>query len=199
MMVMEEGPLPEAVLPVQELRDQLRLGAADAGTADGLLATHLRAAMAAVEARTGKVLIRRPFRLRLADWYGVEGLPLPLAPVSAVDELAMLGVDGTRQVVDPALWRLAEDLHRPRIVALGGWRPVVPDGGGVEIGLTAGFAATWQGVPADLRHAVMLLAARYHEDRVEGGYGGANPLPFGVTALIEPYRSVRILGGRGRR
>jgi len=199
MMVMEEGTLPQAALPVQELRDQLGLGAADAGTADGLLATHLRAAMAAIEARTGKVLIRRNFRIRMSEPREDAGVPLPLAPVSAVTEVAILAADRTRQVIEPALWRLAEDLHRPRLVGLGGWRPVVTEGGALELTFTAGFAPDWAGLPSDLRQAVMLLAARYHEDRAEGGYGGANPLPFGVTALIEPYRAVRILGGRGRR
>lgn len=198
MMVIEEGTLPSAALPVQELRDQLCLGAADAGTADALLATHLRAALAAIEARTGKVLIARRFRWRFAGWRDDDGQPLPLAPVTQVHEVALLAADGSRQVIDAARWRLVLDLHRPRVVATGGL-PAIPEGGGLEIDFTAGFAADWAGVPPDLRHAVLLLAARYHEDRAEGGYGGAHPLPFGVTALIERFRSVRLLAGRGRR
>ncbi len=199
MMVMEEGALPQAALPVQELRDQLRLGTTDGGAADALLGTHLRAAMAAIEARTGKVLIARRFRWRFAGWRDAEGQPLPLAPVGAVHEVAVIAGDGTRHPVDPARWRLVPDLHRPRVAARGGSLPPVAEDGFVEIDFTAGFAEGWASVPPDLRQAVMLLAARYHEDRVEGGYGGGHSLPFGVSALIERFRSVRLLGGRGRR
>ncbi|MFB2593680.1 hypothetical protein ACEYYB_02410 [Paracoccus sp. p4-l81] len=199
MMVIEEGALAAEALPIQELRDQLRLGGADGGTADGLLGTHLRAAMAAIEARTGKVLIARRFRWRFAGWRDADGQPLPLAPVAQVHEVAVIAGDGTRHVVDPARWRLVADLHRPRVSGRGGALPAVDEDGFVEIDFTAGFATQWDQVPPDLRHAVMLLAARYHEDRVEGGQGQAAALPFGVSALIERFRSVRILGGRGRR
>ncbi|WP_317616365.1 hypothetical protein [Paracoccus mutanolyticus] len=39
------------------------------------------------------------------------------------------------------------------------------------------------------------MAARYHEDRVFEGTQAA--MPFSVGALIERWRSVRVLGGRG--
>ncbi|MFN6951054.1 MAG: hypothetical protein ACK4NE_00460 [Albidovulum sp.] len=44
-----------------------------------------------------------------------------------------------------------------------------------------------------LAGAVLLLAARYHEFRHEPGAG--QTMPFGVTALIERWRTVRVLGG----
>jgi hypothetical protein len=37
------------------------------------------------------------------------------------------------------------------------------------------------------------LAAGYHENRHERS--GATGMPFGVTALIERWRTVRVLGG----
>jgi uncharacterized phiE125 gp8 family phage protein len=69
----------------------------------------------------------------------------------------------------------------------------VPAGGGVEVVFDAGFAADWAGVPADLRQAVFLLAAQYHDYRHEGGMSG-DAMPFGVMALIERWRNVRVLG-----
>ena len=50
-------------------------------------------------------------------------------------------------------------------------------------------------VPPDLAQAVLLVAARYHEDRSYEGTHSA--MPFGVSALIERWRAVRVLGGRG--
>ena len=51
--------------------------------------------------------------------------------------------------------------------------------------------------PADLAQAVILLAARYYDDRSQDGLRHA--LPFGVSALIERWRAVRTLAGRGSR
>ena len=61
----------------------------------------------------------------------------------------------------------------------------------------AGFGDAWSQVPADLAQAVILLAARYYDDRSQDGLRHA--LPFGVSALIERWRAVRTLAGRGGR
>ncbi|HRO16297.1 MAG TPA: head-tail connector protein, partial [Paracoccus sp. (in: a-proteobacteria)] len=62
---------------------------------------------------------------------------------------------------------------------------------------SAGFGTSWDRVPADLAQAVLMLAARYYEDR---GFDGTQlALPHGVSALIERWRAVRTLGGRGGR
>ena len=66
MMLIEETNVPDAVLPVEAFRMHLRLGTgfAQDGLQDPVLRSFLRAAMAAVEARTGKVLIIRRFACR---------------------------------------------------------------------------------------------------------------------------------------
>lgn len=196
-MVLEEtGAVPGAVLPVAALADHLRLGTAFQGEAAqaGLLESHLRAALAVVEGRIGKALIARGFRLVLAGWRGDGAQPLPVAPVSAVTEVALVDATGARVVLEAGRFRLERDMHRPKLVAVSGALPVVPAGGRVEISLTAGFGAAWADVPADLRQAVMLLAAQFYEARHDAGDGVAG-LPVAVQALIERWRTVRILGG----
>ncbi len=61
MMLVEQTTVPGAALPVAEFKDHLRLGTgfADDGVQDGVLEAYLRAAMAAIEARTGKILLTR--------------------------------------------------------------------------------------------------------------------------------------------
>ena len=70
----------------------------------------------------------------------------------------------------------------------------MPTDGRVEIVFDAGFGAVWAQVPADLQQAVLLLAAQYYERRNDftGAVGG---LPQPVQALIERWRTVRVLGG----
>lgn len=198
MLVEVTAPAVEA-LPVAGLREHLRLGtgfemAGDAAET-AALAGFLRAAIAAIEARTGKVLLARQFRLRLEEWRDPLGQPLPLAPVEAVEQVEIADAAGAGTPVDPASYRLVPDVQRPMLKPVGTFLPSVPAGGFVAITFRAGFGTDWARVPADLAQAVLLLAGRYHEDRSFEGTQGA--MPFGVSALIERWRSVRVLGGRG--
>lgn len=196
MMLMEETEVAQAALPLAAFRAHLRQGTgfAEDGLQDVVLESFLRAAMSAIEARTGKILLKRDFRLTLASWRDATGQAMPVAPVDAVTGVAVLDRDGVERVVDPALYRLERDSQRPRLVPVAALLPVVPQGGSVVIAFQAGMGADFDALPADMRQAVMLLAAHYYEYRDETGLS-AGCMPFGVTSLIERYRTVRLLGG----
>lgn len=190
--------LPEA-LPVQAMKDHLRLGTgfADDGLQDGLVAAHLRAAIATIEGRTGKALLVRRFLLRLNRWRDDKGAQtLPMAPVGALVSVTMVDASGTQSELPEASFRLLADTSRPRLKGSGGVLPPIPDDGAVEIVFDAGFGADWAAVPSDLAQAVFLLAAEFYEVRHSGGRGGP-ALPVAVQALIERWRTVRVLGGAG--
>ena len=199
MMLVELTAPAVGALPVAGLREHLRLASgfdmAEDAAETAALAGFLRASIATVEARTGKVLLSRRFRLRLEDWRDPTAQPLPLAPVTAVETVEIDDGAGGVRALDAASWRLVPDMQRPLLVPRTAWLPAVPEAGFVTITFTAGFGAAWEAVPADLAQAVMLLATRYHEDR--SFEGSQSELPFGVSALIERWRSVRMLGGRG--
>ena len=196
-MLTELEPVPDAALPVAELRDHLKLGTgfADAGAQDGALRAYLRAALAAIEGRIGKALFTRPFRWRIAAWREGDAQPLPLAPVGVIERLALRGADGSEDEVAADRFTLIEDFQRPKLAARGAALPLIPADGGAEIVFRAGFGASWAEIPVDLRQAVLLLAARYYEARHDGSGEDAATLPFGVLALIERWRTVRVLGG----
>lgn len=200
MLIEETAPAAEA-LPVAALREHLRLGSgfqiAEDSAETAALTGYLRAAIATVEARTGKVLLTRRFRMQLDDWRDRLGQPLPLAPVVSVQGIEMDDGAGTVTELPVESWRLLPDGQRPMILPTGVILPHVPRRGSVTVTFTAGFGADWAAVPADLAQAVLMLAARYYEDRSFEGSRGA--MPFGVSALIERWRQVRILAGRGSR
>lgn len=201
MMLREETAPAAEALPVAALRAQLRLGSGFAIGDDlaetAALTGFLRAAISAVEARTGKVLLTQRFRMQLEDWRDRLGQPLPLAPVTAVEKIEIDDGSGTVTELAPETWRLIPDNQRPMILPAGVILPNVPRLGHVSVTFTAGFGDAWDDVPADLAQAVLMLAARYYEDRSFEGSKGA--MPFGVSALIERWRAVRVLGGRGSR
>ena len=84
-MLVEETTVPVAALAVDQFKDHLRLGSgfSDDGIQDGMLGGHLRASMAAIEARTGKILIEREFSWTLTAWRDDRRQPLPVSRVVA--------------------------------------------------------------------------------------------------------------------
>jgi len=196
MMLVEQTTVPSLALPISEFKDHLRMGTgfADDAVQDGVLESYLRSAMAAIEARTGKVLIVREFMWSLTAWRSLQEQAFPVAPVNLISAFRMLDRAGAVTVIDPGRYALQKDDHRPRLMAAGGSLPTIPIGGSAEVIFEAGFGAVWGDLPADIAHAVLMLAAHFYENRDVAGSGEA-VMPYGVTSLIERYRTVRILGG----
>ncbi|MDX1779807.1 MAG: head-tail connector protein [Thalassovita sp.] len=199
MMLVEETPVPLAALPVAEFKVHLRLGSgfAEDDVQDVVLESFLRAAMAAVEARTGKILVERPFSWSLQDWRDAAGQVLPVAPVKAVTAVFLVDRLGVETSVPAESYRLEPDTHRPRLCPVSSLLPMVPTGGSVRVEFTAGYGPGWSDLPADLVQAVLMLAAHYYEYRHDTALRGGC-MPFGVTSLLERYRAVRIHAGAGQ-
>ena len=130
----------------------------------------------------------RSFSWELTQWRAGGVQVLPIAPVVVVSGVTLVDRAGAVTVVDAANYALERDSQRPKIV---GNLPSIPDGGRAVLTFDAGFG-DWDAVPADLRHAVLLQAAGFYENRA--GEGRVNGMPFGVSALIEAYRPIRIGG-----
>jgi len=198
-MLVERTTVPLEGLPVTEFRDHLRLGTgfADDGVQDIVLESYVRAALAAIEARTGKILLQREFTWTLTRWKEFACQALPTAPVDAITEVKLVDHLGQETIVESESYRLRKDAQSPSLVAVGSWLPKIPTRGSVDISFTAGFAATWPDVPPDLGQAVFLLAAHYYENR-SALSGNEKPMPFGVSLLIDRYRRIRLFGGRAQ-
>jgi uncharacterized phiE125 gp8 family phage protein len=196
MNLVELTEVPASALPVALLREHLRLGTGfpDDSVQDALLAGFLRAALAAIEGRTGKALLSRSFLLTLSAWRAPDRQPLPAAPVTALASVTLADAAGTATEIPLAALRLQEDAMRPGLVPLAGSLPSIPLGGSVRIAFEAGYGPAWEDLPPDLAQAVLMLAAHYHEYRTEVALDGGC-MPFGVSALIERYRPLRLSGG----
>lgn len=199
MMLIEQTNVPAAALPLDRFKAHLRLGTgfADDGAEDALLEAFLRAAMAAIEGRTAKILLSRSFTWGVTGWRDGMREPLPVAPVNRLDEVRILDRRGTVCVCDPESYRLERDGHYPRLAAVGTMLPTIPSGGSAEVDFDAGFGPDWDSVPPDLGQAVFLLAAHYHENRLEAGLG-EGVMPFGVLALTDRWRRLRMTAGGER-
>ncbi|AGI68382.1 putative gene transfer agent protein [Octadecabacter antarcticus 307] len=195
-MLIEETTVPTGALPVAFFKEHLRLGSgfSDDGLQDDLLESFLRSALAAIEARTGKALIERTFSWSVTRWRDSGAQALPIAPISAIFDVVMLDRLDNEEVVDANSYQLRPDMQRPVLAAVDTCLPSIGRTDTARIRMLAGFGPEWIDLPADLRQAVLLLAAHYYEYRHEIQYDGGC-MPFGVSALIERYRTLRLLGG----
>ncbi len=195
MMLFEETSVPDTALPVDAFKAHLRLGSGfdQDDVQDPVVASFLRAAMAAIEARTCKALLARAFSWTVEAWRDAAGQALPVAPVTAVTRLSVISRDGSETEIAAETYWLERDVQRPRLRASGAALPVIPQNGTAKIEFYAGYGASWQAVPADLQQAVLMLAAHYYEYRNDTALSDGC-MPFGVTSLIERYKTVR-LGG----
>lgn len=192
MRLTETAGLADTVLPLAEFREHLRLGSgfSEDQLQDGLLISHLRAALSNIERRTGKAVITRSFTLERECWQGDGGVRLPRGPVRVVDEVALIDAQGGVQPLDAGSWRLRADDEMPSVVPRSGRLPPVPAGGRLRIGFEAGYGPEWAAAPADLRQAVLMTAAALYEGRTPEGH-----LAGGVDWLIAPYGPMRLTGG----
>ena len=176
MELTETAPLDAAALPTGELAGHLRLGTgfADDGLEMPAVQSAMRAGIAVVERRTGRVTIGRGFVWRPTR----RAATVPLIPVASVDAVEV--VNGADRAPAGG-WRLT-----------GEWMSGLPcpANGSVEVSMTLGFGA-WEDVPADLRQAAILVGAAFYEAR-----GGVAPeMPAAAAALMGPWRRLRIGGG----
>lgn len=192
MILIELTNIPDAALPVDALKAHLRMGTSFGieDVQDAVLTSFLRAAMAAVEGRTGKALLIRDFALSGARWDDGGSQILPIAPVTEVTRVAVVDRAGHETEIAESSWWLERDAHVPRLTA-SGHLPNAPTGGEVRAEFTAGYGASWPDIPSDLQQAVMLLAAHYYEYRDDTSLSGGC-MPFGVSSLIERFRVLRL-------
>jgi len=193
MKLIEATTLGSADFPMAELKDYLRLssGFTDDSAQDVVLKTCLQAAMGAIEARTGKILIQRNFTWTF-NQYNTEGraMILPVTPVAWLNRFDTFSADGSGTNHATTDFILQADTQRMKLLPKTGRLPsLLPDGYGM-LKLSAGYGA-WGDVPVGLRQAMLILAARYFENR-DTMTSAQGQMPFAVAALLEPFLRVRL-------
>lgn len=160
--------------------------------ADIFLESFIRAAQLRIERDTGRALTHADYLLTL------DGMPsciaLPRDPVVSVASVQYLDADWQWQTLASDQY-FVSGLGRDAGVAIVPAKDVIwPQVGfansSVRITFNAGYGATAADVPADLKGAVLMLAAHLYENRESTIIGMAvNEMPMGVDAAIQTYRT----------
>lgn len=171
----------EAMLSLESLRLHLRL---DSEEEDAQLVALRAAAVGHLES-LGIVTVARQWQIA----YPGFAVPpqLPLGPVLSVDSVLYTDVAGVEQALAADAWSASLACDPAVILPAGAWPDTAPRPDAVRVLFTAGSAG--DAVPAQLVQALRLLIAHWFENREASVVAvQAMRLPFGVTAMIAPYR-----------
>jgi uncharacterized phiE125 gp8 family phage protein len=159
---------------------------------DGYLQELIAAAVATVEAETGKALLTQTWRLYLDDWPPCGLAELPVAPVRSVGPVNAYAAHGTPSPIAAADYLLDRHGEPPRI-----YFRRRPDAGreinGIEIDIVAGYGEAGTDVPDQLVRAVLILVAHWHAHRGAASDAALmGSFPKGFRARVAPFRQVRL-------
>lgn len=186
------GPAVEPV-SVSEAKSHLRVDISDDDT---LIGTLITVARTHVEQHLRRALVTQVWDLVL-DCFPGAVLRLPLPPLASVTSITYTDVDGNGGTVSAGDYLVDVDEEPGRVVlkSAATWPAVVlREAAGVRVRFSAGYGAAAD-VPEPIKQAILLLVGSLYENRedvlVAQGVTVMR-IPFGVQALLMPYRILRL-------
>lgn len=138
----------------------------------------------------GRALINQTWDWTLDTFLAVLQVPLP--PLQSVTSVKYLDAAGALQTLDPSAYAVigAGGADKARIVPAYGttWPATRSFPGAVTVRFVAGYGPEYLGIPAPLRHAIMMHAASLYENREAVAFLRPSEVPFGYEELVEPFR-----------
>jgi uncharacterized phiE125 gp8 family phage protein len=187
------GPAAEPV-SVSEAKSHLRVDIADDDT---LIGTLITAARVHVEQHVKRALVSQTWDLVLNRFPPGPEIRLPLPPLASVTSISYTDEDGGAGVVSSSDYVVDTDREPGRVVLKNGkaWPAVIlREAAGVRVRFVAGYGAA-AAVPVPIKQAILLLVGTLYENRedtlVAQGVTVMR-IPFGVEALLMPYRVIRV-------
>lgn len=175
-----------ATMPVSlaEAKAHLRV---DHDDQDDLISAQIRAATAWLDGWSGilgRALITQTWRQEFGRF--ADHLPLPLAPVTAIDSVSYFDAGNVQQTLDTGVYDLFADARGAYVTRRSGqsWPATFRRADAVSIIFTAGYGAAAD-VPEPIRQALLLIVQRLF-DGADTSIDVA--IDRTVHALIAPYR-----------
>lgn len=190
------GPAGQ-VISLEEAKEQLGYELEESA-ADARVARLIRAAESYFDGWSGilgRCLLHQEWCQPLRGWPASRVIRLPFPDVQEGSvRIAYRDPEEEEQELPPAAVRLGED-REGSYLRLTGTLPALGRAteAPLQVRFTAGYGASGEEVPEEIRSALLLLIAHWdlHREAVVIG-AGANALPFGVASLIAGHRRQRV-------
>jgi uncharacterized phiE125 gp8 family phage protein len=187
------GPAGEPV-SLGEAKGHLRV---DISEDDALIGGLITAARMHVEQHLKRALMTQTWELVLDCFPSSGGIRLPLPPLASVVSVKYTDVDGVEGTFAASNYLVDTD-REPGLVRLkrsSAWPAVeLQEVGGVRVRYVAGYGNAGA-TPRPIRQAILLLVGSLYENREDTLVAQGvtvMALPFGVKALLMPYRILRM-------
>lgn len=181
------GPSDEPLLAV-EAKSHLRVDIADD---DVLIAGLITAAREMAEMITRRALITQTWNYVMDAFPGCDRLELPLPPLQSVISITYVDSDGNSGMVSSDDYIVDTGSVPGRIVLKSGatWPgTALRAANGVTMQFVCGYEEA-NDVPQAIKQAMLLYIGHLYENReATVGVGNVQPIPFGIDALLWPYR-----------
>lgn len=155
----------------------------------------IKAATAWVEQYTGRALITRTYQYGLRAFGGWISLPAP--PLLSVDAITYVDTDGATQTLAANQYQvdtLSEfGLIEPAYNVT--WPDTRDQANAVIVEYQAGYGGYAATIPGDIVAALKLVVGQLYEHREQNVVGvgsSVTEITFGISALLAPYRILRV-------
>ena len=183
------APAAEPV-STSEAKSHLRV---DTTADDTYIGTLITVARQNVESHLRRALISQTWEVVL-DAFPAGVIRLPKPPLASVTSIKYTDDDGVEATYSSDNYVVDSDTEPGRVVLKSGqtWPAVtLAAANGVRVRYVAGYGAAGSNVPQAIRQAILLVIGSLYENRedvlvAQGVSIGV--LPFGVVALLAPYR-----------
>lgn len=183
------APAAEPV-STSEAKSHLRV---DTTADDTYIGTLITVARQNVESHLRRALISQTWEVVL-DAFPAGVIRLPKPPLASVTSIKYTDDEGNESTYSSANYVVDTDTEPGRVVLKSGqtWPAVTLAAvNGVRVRYVAGYGAAGSNVPQAIRQAILLVIGSLYENRedvlvAQGVSIGV--LPFGVVALLAPYR-----------
>jgi uncharacterized phiE125 gp8 family phage protein len=130
------------------------------------------------------------------EWDGVRqfddpAMRLPMGKARSVTSVAYVDANGDTQAMSSSAYHATLASEPARVSPAYGtcWPVTRCQTGAVTVVYVAGYGDTAASVPAEIRHAMLLLVGHLYEQRQPLNIGNiVNALPFTIEALLSSYR-----------
>ncbi|MDO1559820.1 head-tail connector protein [Brevundimonas sp. 2R-24] len=179
----------EPLLTTAEAKAQLRVTHdEDDALIDGLIST----ATAFIEGPNGCGLapLTQTWRLSL-DGFPAGPITLPLSPVQAVEAITYTDEAGESRTL--AAYAFDADVQPGKVwpAYQASWPAARLAPGSVKVTFTTGYGDA-SDVPADLKHAALMLVGHLYENREATAAVALSEVPMGVEAILSRYRALPV-------
>lgn len=177
--------------------DEVKLHArVDIDDDDTLIENYIKSARLYVEHYIHSALLTQTWKITFDGCdiaFNKRVIPLPLKPILSITSYTSYDSENTATVFSSSNYRLSG--NRVALNDSSDWPSNFRILDAIEIIFVAGYGATATSVPEDIKQAIRLLTAHYYDTR-EGVYDPMSgvksdffKVPFGITALLQPYKS----------